>query len=219
MDTVVDRVPLRGGEVELARPRDAEALLSEEAFSREELLPYWAQLWSSAPVLAGEVAAHALRGRRVLELGCGLGLPSIAAVRAGGRVTATDWSPEAVRATRANAERNAVELEALVCSWGEPEPLVRRAPWDLVLASDVLYERRNVDLLLELLPRLSREAWIADPGRAPAQDFLDRAAERWTRSTVKRGPVAVHRLRPRACASGGEGINLGAARPRRRRAA
>jgi predicted nicotinamide N-methyase len=201
IDAVEERIALPGGEVELARPRDAEALLSDEAFEREEFLPYWAELWSSAVALAHDVSMRALRGRRTLELGCGLGLPSIAAARAGGRVLATDWSPAAVLATEDNAERNGARVETLVCDWNEPEPIVARAPWDLVLASDVLYERRNVELLLALLPRLvdaRGEVLIADPGRRTADVFLERAADEWhlrTTGSPRAGRVSIHRLR------------------------
>src|SRR5262245_14598570 len=95
-DLVEEVVAIAGHDLALLRPRDAEALLSEEAFEREEFLPYWAELWPSALALARMVAARALRRARVLELGCGLGLPSLAAALAGGRVLATDWSPDAV---------------------------------------------------------------------------------------------------------------------------
>jgi predicted nicotinamide N-methyase len=203
IDSVDERIPLPGGEIELTRPRDAEALLSEESFERDEFLPYWAELWSSSVALAHDVSMRSLRGRSTLELGCGLGLPSIAAARAGGRVVASDWSAEAIAATAANAERNGVEIETVLCSWAAPAPLVERGPWDLVLASDVLYERRNVDLLLALLPRLMDErgqVLIADPSRVPAEDFLERAAGDWhIRSTAsRRAPrVSIHRLRRR----------------------
>jgi predicted nicotinamide N-methyase len=182
-DVVEEVVPLFGRDLRLLRPRDTDALLDEHAFEHEEYLPYWAELWPSSLALARAVGARALRGARTLELGCGLGLVSIAAAFAGGRVLATDWSPDAVAMTRANAERNGAELETLVCSWTEPGPLVERAPWDLVLASDVLYEARNVDALLPLLPRLGAEAWIADPGRRPAERFLAEAAREWTISS------------------------------------
>ena len=100
IDSVEERIALPVGEVALARPRDAEALLTEEGFEKEEFLPYWAELWSSGVALAHDVARRALRGASVVELGCGLGLPSIAAALAGGRVLATDWSPDAVRGDR-----------------------------------------------------------------------------------------------------------------------
>src|ERR687894_102953 len=117
IDTVEELIPLPIGEVSLTRPRDAEALLSEEQFEQEEFLPYWAELWSSALALAHDVARRSLRGAHVLELGCGLGLPSIAAALAGGRVLATDWALDAVRATAANAALNGVALETAQAAW------------------------------------------------------------------------------------------------------
>ena len=139
-DVVEEVIPLNGRDLRLLRPRDAEALLDEHAFEHEEFLPYWAELWPSSLALAGALAGRALRGARTLELGCGLGLPSIAAAIAGGRVLATDWSEQAVAMTATNAERNDVQLETLVCSWTEPQPLLEQAPWDLVIGSDLLYE-------------------------------------------------------------------------------
>ena len=94
-------------------------------------------------------------------------------------VLATDWSPDAVELAHENARRNGLTLETAVVRWSEPEALVERAPWDLVLAADVLYERRNVDELLELLPQLGEEVLIADPGRPHAKTFFERAAETW----------------------------------------
>jgi predicted nicotinamide N-methyase len=198
MDDVVEEViPVNGRDLRLLRPRDAEALLDEHAFEHEEYLPYWAELWPSSLALARAIGGRALKGARTLELGCGLGLPSIAAALAGGRVLATDWSSEAIRTTETNAERNGATLETLVCSWTEPVPLIERGPWDLVLASDVLYEARNADALLDLLPRLGRDVWLADPGRKAADRFLEQARATWT-ITERRVPElangAVYRL-------------------------
>ena len=199
---IAERIALPGADVELMRPPDAEALISEESFEHEEFLPYWAELWASAVALAHDVSMRSLRGKRTLELGCGLGLPSIAAALAGGRVLATDWSPDAIEATAANAERNGAVVETLRCSWAEPEPLVERAPWQLVLASDVLYEARNVDQLLDLLPKLVDETGLvllADPGRVPAERFLRAAEEQgWTIRSIaspRAKRVLIHRLR------------------------
>jgi predicted nicotinamide N-methyase len=199
-DLVEEVVALPGGELRVMRPVDAEGLLTEEAFDHEELLPYWAELWASSLALARVMAVRSLRGAPTLELGCGLGLVAVAAARAGGRVLATDWSAPAVELTTRNAEANDVELEALRCSWQEPQPLLERAPWPLVLASDVLYDRANVGLLLGLLPQLvgpRSEVLIADPGRSPAEEFLERAGEAWqidTRLTPGSGNVSLHRL-------------------------
>jgi predicted nicotinamide N-methyase len=194
---------LAGRDLSVLRPRDSVALLDEEAFERDEYLPYWAELWPSGLALARAVAARALRGARTLELGCGLALPSLAAVLAGGRVLATDWAPEAIDLARENATRNGIALDAHVCSWSEPRAIVERAPWDLVLGADLLYEARNAEALLALLPRLvgpGGEAWIADPGRPPARRFLEGAAGAFTvdvKPATGLPQGGIHRLRPR----------------------
>ena len=196
-DLVEETVPLRGAALHVLRPRDAEALLDDHAFEHEEFLPYWAELWPSGVALARRVAARALRGARVLELGCGLGLPSLAAALAGGRVLATDWSPEAIALLGDNAARNGAELELEIVDWARPGALLERAPFDLVLGADLLYERRNVAPLLALLPSLlgeRGELWLADPGRAPAEDFVA-ACE--VLAQEQDGRVTVYRLRPR----------------------
>ena len=199
-DLVEEVVPLAGGELTVLRPRDGEALLDEHAFEHEEYLPYWAELWPSGVALAREVSARSLRAARTLELGCGLALPSMAAALAGGRVLATDWAPDAIAFAERNARRSGTTIETLVCDWADAAPLVERAPWDLVLAADVLYERRNGEALLRLLPRLvghGGEIAIADPGRPAAGPFLEAAAARFEIVTRATGGVEIHRLRLR----------------------
>src|SRR6476661_4367280 len=107
LDPIEEIVALGGRDLAILRPRDAAALIDEELFeARDEFIPYWADLWPSAVLLARTIAGRALRGARVLELGCGLGLPSLAVALAGGRATATDWAPEALDAVAGNAARN-----------------------------------------------------------------------------------------------------------------
>ena len=107
----------------------------------------------------------------MLELGAGLGLPSLAAALRGADVLATDWAEDAVALLRANAQRNHVVLRTEVARWDEPERF--GVGWDIVLGADVLYEQRNADQLLELLPQLdAREILLAEPGRPFAKDFF-----------------------------------------------
>ena len=190
-------MPIRGRDFSILRPRDADSLLTDEAFDRDEFMPYWAELWASGRALAEDVAARALRGARVIELGCGLALPSLAAAAAGGRVVASDWSDEALGRVQANAERNGLEVETVRLDWFDPGDV---GYFDLVLAADVLYEDRNGAALLDLLPRLGREAWLADPGRATAGRFYMEAARDWELSATSHPAIpngAIHRLRRR----------------------
>jgi predicted nicotinamide N-methyase len=168
---IEEQFVVAGRTLTLLRPPSAEELIDEQAFEVEEFLPYWAELWPSGVALADHVATLDVRGRRVLELGAGLGLPSLAAALGGADVLATDWAEDAVALLRANAERNHVRLRAELARWDDPERFGTR--WDIVLAADVLYEQRNTDQLLRLLPQLdAREIVLADPGRPFAKDFF-----------------------------------------------
>jgi predicted nicotinamide N-methyase len=187
-----------GRSLRITRPVDAESLLDEDAFDHEEFLPYWAELWPSGRALAEIIGERDVAGLRVVELGCGLGLPSLSAALGGATVLATDWSPDAVDLVRKNADANGLTLEVDVVGWAAPEALVERAPFDLVLASDVLYERRNADELLDLLPKLGREVLVADPSRPFTKSFLERAVNDWTLKQVgNRGSVTIWSLKAR----------------------
>jgi predicted nicotinamide N-methyase len=179
---------LAGRRVTLLRPPNADELIDEESFDEDEFLPYWAELWASGVALAKVVSALDVRDSRVLELGAGLGLPSLAAALRGASVLATDWADDAVALLRANAKRNSIRLRVKRVRWDDPEPLLREAPWQLVLGADLLYEERNAAQLLELLPRLGGEIVIADPGRPFAKAFF----EHWEVETLADG---VYQLR------------------------
>jgi len=159
----------------IEHPPDAVELIDELAFEHEEFLPYWAEVWPSGVALARFVARRTLRGTRVLELGCGLALPSIVAALRGASVLATDWSPDALLFAERNAARNGAAVETALVAWSRAAELVGRGQWQLVLAADVLYERRNVEPLLELLPLLGSEVLLADPGRPALRAFLEGA--------------------------------------------
>ena len=168
---VEETFELAGRTLTLLRPPSAEELIDEDAFAVEEFLPYWAELWPSGVALAEHVAARDLHGKRVLELGAGLGLPSLAAALRGADVLATDWAEDAVALLAANAARNGISLRAEVARWDEHERF--GTGWGLVLAADVLYEQRNADQLLDLLPRLgAQEILLSEPGRPFAKAFL-----------------------------------------------
>ena len=201
LDVEVRRMDLGDGEdAYVARPRDWEALREAEALARRGV-PYWAVLWPSGLALAHAVTrGPSLDGARVLELGCGLGLPSLAAARRGASVLATDASPDAAVFAAHNLALNALTGDVAVASWAEAaRALADGGPWDLVLAADVLYLKANVESLLRALPRLldrGGEAWIADPNRAGARDFLASARKRYTLRSDRGKDVSLHRLTP-----------------------
>ena len=97
-------------ELSLIHPANAEDLIDEAEFERDERLPYWADIWPSARVLATHVARLKGRGRSLLELGCGAGLVATSAALAGFRVCATDYYEDALRFTELNVAEHTGEV-------------------------------------------------------------------------------------------------------------
>ena len=191
----------------ITRPLAADALIDEEDFARDERLPYWAELWPSAVALARLVSKERLVGRRAIELGCGVGLPSVAALASGARVTATDHYAAALDFTRYNARSNlGAKPETQLLDWHAPGAGVSGG-FDLVLAADVLYEWRNVPALAALIPTLlapGGEVLLSDPRRKNTPAFLERMREKGFHSSTmeclvssdeREVVVLVHRLR------------------------
>lgn len=187
-------IDLPSGELRVLQPSESAELPDDGAVEWAPIAPYWSVLWRSGVALARELDGEDLSGLRVVELGCGLALPSIVAARAGAAVLATDVDGEALEFAACNAELNGVAIETTVVEWAHPDELVARAPFDLALAADVLYARQAVAQLLELLPRLAPRVWLADPGRPALDAFLEAAERDWTITTTRRGVVSIHRL-------------------------
>lgn len=177
---LTERVELGPFSIMLRRPADAEGLIDEERFDTDEFLPYWAELWPSGLALARHLAGLDLTGTTVLEVGCGLGLPSLAAALAGADVLATDWAPEALALLRRNASENGARVDCRLLRFDDPAAVEDRR-FDLVLAADVLYEARNGAPLLALLDvtvATGGAALVADPGRRHAASFFEQAGRR-----------------------------------------
>lgn len=180
-------VELPMGRVTLEKPRNPDDLISEADFAKDDRLPYWADLWPAAIVLAEYLEQHPLPPRaegaprpRAIELGCGLGLVTVAAMRAGHDVLATDYYADATLLTA----RNALAVTGR-------EPAVRMVDWrdfpddlgtfDLVLAADVLYEKPYAALVAEAIRRTlapGGRALVSDQGRVAVGAFLEEAVAR-----------------------------------------
>jgi predicted nicotinamide N-methyase len=190
IEVVRESLALPGGEIVVVRPTPGVEVPFDEV-GDELLPPHWAEMWPSGIALA-HAADTISSGTRVLEIGCGLGLPALTAARAGADVLATDLSAAAIDLVRRSAALNDLVLRGEVRSWSDPA----LQPVDLVLGADLLYGHRNVVELLEVLPRLAPEVWLTDPGRPLAPEFLAAARTAWTitsRPTAQDG-VTLHRL-------------------------
>jgi ETFB lysine methyltransferase len=171
--TTEERVVVGDLAFDLLRPENSDTLISEADYVMDERLPYWADLWPSSHVLAARVLEDTPAQGRAMELGCGLGLVTIAALRAGYDVLATDYYAQALEFTQENVRRAlARDVTTQLVDWTAPPPL---DPFDLVLAADVLYEHRYGPVVADMLAHAlapTGSALVADPGRIGVADFL-----------------------------------------------
>ena len=175
-DTVIEDVPVADRTFSILRPRKSDDLIREEDFVEDERLPYWADIWPASTILAEQILARKGHGRRLLELGCGVGLVTTAAMASGHEVLASDYYTDALAFTRANAFQNLGKSpEARMLNWRTfPADATN---FDKVIASDVLYESEYAKILPRVLMgalSLHGVALISDPGRIAAPEFLEK---------------------------------------------
>lgn len=157
----------------IAAAEDDDALL--KAAGDREPFPFGLLLWESAIVLSRELETDAdgIRGRRVLELGCGVGLAGIVAAGLGATVTATDHDPLALELATRNAIANGVGgiryRRDDWAAWTDDES------YQLVMGADVVYDRAAHAAVLAILARNlapGGTAIFADPGRHEQAAFI-----------------------------------------------
>ncbi len=164
--------------------------LAERAGISSAQWSLFGHVWPCGRMLAEAMSRHDVGSRRVLEVGCGLALSSLVLRRRGIDVTASDIHPLAEVFLAYNAALNDLpSVPYRTLEWSVPNPALGR--YDLVIASDVLYERGHVDLLVALLQRHAApgaEVLIADPGRGNSAHF--------TRGLREQGYVLEETRRP-----------------------
>jgi SAM-dependent methyltransferase len=156
-----DAVAVGGLSVRLLRPSEPEELFAVAADARGDA-PYWAELWPCARSLAAHLASLDLKGMRVLELGCGLALPSLVAALRGADVLASDVSADALERVAESGRRTLGRpLATLQADLHEPSALLASGPFDLVLGADLLYDCTLASAMGALIPQIAPAALFA----------------------------------------------------------
>jgi predicted nicotinamide N-methyase len=145
----------------------------------EDLCPYFGKVWPAARGLnefLGERPASEWEGKRVLEVGCGLALPSMAMALLGAEVTATDFHPEVPAFLEKNLLANGLVGRVKYQSLDWRSLPAAAEPWDWIVGSDILYEKQHVAQVAEALTRLAgprTRIAVGDPARPYLQSFVD----------------------------------------------
>jgi predicted nicotinamide N-methyase len=180
------RIPGAPKPMRVIRPASIDQLLDQAASDPEQQLPYWSELWPSGIALAAMLRQQPdlVRRKRTIELGCGLGITAAMAVSVGAELIATDYSPESLTFTKLTSYLYCdQEPDTLRVNWRDAsDPLLDgTVRFPVVLAADVLYERRDIEPMLDLIERILEPGGVillAEPGRNPAREFLERARTR-----------------------------------------
>lgn len=144
-------------------------------------VPCWAEVWPAAIALAGCLSAIELQGKRVLELGCGLGLPGLVAAVRGAQVTFSDYHPEALELVRHNAGRLGLANGQVAFHLGDWRQFSLPGQFDLLLASDIMYDPKLNPYLLDLFRRYlahGSELLVSHPGRPDTLAALEEFCRR-----------------------------------------
>ena len=149
------------------------------------------QLWPSERLLAQAMHRFTVDGKRILELGCGIGLACLVLKRRGADIVASDAHPLAESFLAYNAALNALPaVDYHRLQWDAPQPSIGH--FDVIIASDVLYEPVQALLLAEIVKRHAypaAEVVITDPGRSHSEHFSQLLAEQRFVLTEERCPM------------------------------
>ncbi len=188
--------------------------------------PLFGLLWPSGEQLAARMMLRpVLAGERILELGCGLALPSMVCHRRGADITASDCHPLTQDFLQTNLGLNQmIPMKYRHGHWSKPGSLKQegaapaidmvRGRFDLIIGSDLLYDPDASVALAGFIGRhakLNAEVWIVDPDRGNRPAFnrhmqaqgFDLNEERLDRSATLdtlayKGRLLTYRRSPRA---------------------
>ena len=180
-ETELISLDIEGVSVDIERVTNIDALFAELIAKgenhpdfKDERIPYWAELWASALALSQYLVTSKIdfQGKKVLEIGAGLGLPSIVAAKLGAEVCVSDYLPEAVDFSRKNFEKNNLTADFQILDWRTPD---KSFAADIVLAADVAYEKRMFEYLplaFKTFCKPNGTIFLSEPNRGLAQYFL-----------------------------------------------
>lgn len=150
--------------------------VTDEQFNQDERLPYWAEVWPSAQALSGYILENknSFKNKKVLELGCGIGMVGIAATFAGADVLFSDYENEALDFVNCNFFINfKKQAKTILLDWREPN---LDKTFEIILAADILYEKRFIEPVYRTVKKLlldNGQVFIAEPDRTIARSFFE----------------------------------------------
>jgi len=181
---IEERIKIAGQHFILKRVKNLDALvdkISDELFNEDERLPYWAELWPSAKALTEYILQYPqkFRKKEILELGCGMGLTTMALSQLKPKsLLATDYEEAALQNAEKNFELNKISKhpDLQLLDWRKPQ---LDKSYDVIVASDVAYEQRFFQPLIDMFKKYlvdNGRVILAEPNRTIARTFFGKLA-------------------------------------------
>lgn len=150
--------------------------ISEKAGISSATWSLFGVIWPSSIILADAMHRHPIKDIKILEIGCGLALASMIACRRGADITASDYHPLAGSFLEKNVKLNEFpQLNFKMSDWSKPNDLL--GTFDLIIGSDVLYERNHPEILsgfIDIHSNKKVKVIIVDPGRRQQSAFTNK---------------------------------------------
>ena len=163
----------------ISKPADMDKLLGSDVvgdrFIESAYMPYWASIWPVSRAMAAKILSHKWpKDWSVLELGCGLGLAGVAALKAGHDVTFSDYDASALAFAKRNAELNGFpSAKILEMNWKRPVP----KRFDVIIGADLTWDKDLVPHLIHVFDTMLKprgSIWLADQNRIDSDDLARR---------------------------------------------
>ncbi|MFN4196508.1 MAG: class I SAM-dependent methyltransferase [Caldimicrobium sp.] len=144
LTTEIEEITIRGKTLKILRPAKLEEIFQGDPFLESEKFPLWFKIWEASIVLADYIAS--LGGSlEILELGAGLGVPSLVASSFGHKVLATDIDELPLEFVKKSAQMNSLNIETQKLNIFEPN---LNKKFDLIIGAEVVFKKKLYQPLL-----------------------------------------------------------------------
>lgn len=153
--------------------------VAEDLGISSALWPLFGVVWASSEVLAHLMQDYEIEGLRILEVGCGIGLASLMLNERKADITATDQHPSVEAFLQLNVGlNNGKKIPFVRTGW--TDAVTDLGKFDLIIGSDLLYERDHAQILSEFIEQHAKpkcEVILTDPGRGQTGRFTTQMQE------------------------------------------
>jgi predicted nicotinamide N-methyase len=142
----IEEISIRGETLKIFLPAKLEEIFQGDPFLEVEKFPFWAKIWEASLVLADYVATLE-SPKKILELGAGLGVPSLVAAKFGHDVLATDYEELPLEFIKLSAKENNLKVKTKILDWRNPDFSQK---FDLIIGSEIVFRKSLFEPLIEL---------------------------------------------------------------------